>query len=149
MAIRLKLVMAELILVAVVGGLMAPVYADYTPAYDGHVYGCDDGPLEGAVVLIEIIGTNCSHIVYTNDTGYYLTDANASYPVKDQLIRITASYDGLSATREVVVSETAQRTLTVDFRLCKEMPVFTSVGILALISLLSAIAAVAIVRKKG
>jgi len=148
MDIRLRLVMAELILVAVGGGLMAPVYADYTPAYDGHVYGCDDDPLEGAVVLIEIIGTNCSHIVYTNDTGYYLTDANVSYPVKDQLIRITASYGELSATKEVVVSETAQRTLTVDLRLCKETPVFTSVGILALVGLLSVIAAVTIVRKR-
>lgn len=128
--------MAELILVAVVGGLMVPVHADlgYTPAYDGHVYGCNENPLEGVVVIIEHANSSCGYTVYTNDTGYYFTSENVTYPVAGDLIIVTATYGELSATKEVIV--TASGPLTVDFILCKEVPVFTPVGILALMSLL-------------
>jgi hypothetical protein len=141
--------MAELILVAVLGGLMAPIYANScdTPAYDGHVYGCDDEPLEGVAVLINNTNENLLFTLYTNDTGYYFAPENKTCPLSGEFIRVTATYGDLSATKELVLSESGP--LTVDFILCKEtVPVFTSFAILVLIGLLSAIAALTLTRRK-
>lgn len=126
MDLRFRLVMAGLILVVVVvgvGGLVAPVHAevDFQPAYDGHVFGCDDEPLEGAAVLINNTNENFRVTLYTNESGYYFTDVNKTYPMRGDLVILTATYGELTITKEVIVSESGP--LTVDFTLCRKFPV--------------------------
>ncbi len=114
--IKRRRVMAELILVAVVGGLMTPVYADDTPAYDGYVYGCGDVPLQDAAVHINNTNESFTTTVYTNDTGYYFVDSNKTYPMENNLVILTATYGEFSVTKEVIVP--ASGPITVNFTLC-------------------------------
>jgi hypothetical protein len=137
---KVKIVALGVVLIALVVGLMAPVNA--LGGVYGTVYWSDGTPVPGATVTITNLNTMVSLTVTTNPSGFYSAPVCAN-PCDS--IKVEATKGGATATRTVTYSTGG---VEVDLTLPAPTPALTPTGIIALVSLLSAIAAVAIVRKR-
>ena len=141
---RLRLAMTGIILVVVFVGLIATVNAELdSRKVHVCVYDCNGDPIEGAKVLIE------GDFVFpkegtTNANGCY--NSTIYYFCGDGSMTVTVSDAGMVATKELILGWVGP-PINLDFTLCPSVPVFTPIGILALVSLLAVIAVLGI-RKR-
>ena len=126
--------------------LIAPVQAPCL--IWGHVYNPDGTPAVGAVVTATDLDTGGSGTgLPTNAFGEYCVTPVDPFPSAGDRIKIVATKGNLYAETTVSVPDPLG-PMTVDLTLSAALPTLTPIGLVALVGLLSAIATVAIIRKR-
>jgi hypothetical protein len=138
---KLESLIASSIVIAVILGLLVPVQA-FSGVY-GHVYNPDGTPAEGVAVTATNLNTGDSGSDTTDGSGYYeiYISLGTSY-----LYKIVATKGGLYAETTVpYVSGNIEADLTLQ---AAAAPTLTPTGLIALVSLLSALAVLTITQKR-
>ena len=141
---KLKGMAVGIVVFAAIFGLMAPVQA--TPSVYGHVYDTDGvTPVDGATVTVTDLNTGNSASTTTFCAGYYGVSLVGIEP--GHTLKVVATKGALSATTTVTAPDPPWG-IEADLTLQAAVPALTPIGIIALIGMLSVIAAISIRKRK-
>jgi hypothetical protein len=141
---NVKSLALSMVALMVLLALIAPVQAPCLIL--GHVYNPDGTPAVGAVVTATDLDTGASGTGTTDGLGLYCVTP-LPFPDPGDRIRIVATKGDLYAETTVSVPDPLG-PMTVDLTLSAALPILSPIGLVALVTMLSALAVLTISRRK-